>query len=32
LSAAIIGATIIPPRLLILPLFRQMLAFNLVDT
>jgi multiple sugar transport system permease protein len=32
LYAAIIGAIIIPPQLLIVPLFRQMLAFDLVDT
>ncbi len=32
LYAAIIAAIIIPPQLLIVPLFRQMLAFNLVDT
>jgi multiple sugar transport system permease protein len=32
LYAAIIAAIIIPPQLLIVPLFRQMLAFDLVDT
>jgi multiple sugar transport system permease protein len=32
LYAAIIGAIIIPPQMLIVPLFRQMLAFDLVDT
>jgi len=32
LYAAIIAAIIIPPQLLIVPLFRQMLTFNLVDT
>jgi multiple sugar transport system permease protein len=32
LSAAIIGVIIIPPQLLIVPLFRQLLAFTLVGT
>ena len=32
LYAAIIAAIFIPPQLLIVPLFRQMLAFDLVDT
>lgn len=32
LYAAVIAAIIIPPQLLIVPLFREMLAFNLVDT
>ncbi|GAA2104834.1 carbohydrate ABC transporter permease [Microlunatus panaciterrae] len=32
LFAAIIGSIIIPPQILIVPLFRQMLAFNMVDT